>query len=135
MVKSLILPTLTYPVTPLNSASRSSIINLQRVQNKALNFIYDVRWPMRDTARSMHTRASMQPLNQVIHNRVCTVWSKIEGGISADYETFRKITEFRYIRPHQWFPSSFLRTRKEVPPAIYTLANMRSHQVREYYNN
>ena len=45
LYKMLIMPILTYPVMPLNTAPKRSMVTLQRDQNKALAFIYHSRWP------------------------------------------------------------------------------------------
>ena len=47
LYKALILPLITYPVVPLNIASKTQIKRLQGVQNKAIEWICNERWPIR----------------------------------------------------------------------------------------
>ena len=74
LYKSLVMPMLTYPAVPLNVASRSSHLELQRVQNKALRWIHSDGTP-RDpdehpnqgiTTAQLHALYRMEPLNQRI---------------------------------------------------------------------
>ena len=47
LYKALILPLLTYPITPLNISSDTQIKKLQTVQNKAIRWIANEHWPIR----------------------------------------------------------------------------------------
>ena len=93
LVKSLILPTLTYPCIPLNTASVTGLYQLQVIQNKALRFIYNSRYPQMETNRSLHLRLNIKPLNQVIHNQAKAIWEKLEDGRAGDIDTFNEIND------------------------------------------
>ena len=59
LVKSLILTILTYPCVPLNTCSISRLYQLQIVQNKALRWIYNIKYSQEEfvTNKSLHERA------------------------------------------------------------------------------
>ena len=88
LVKTLIIPILTYPVTPLNTASAHGMVSLQKVLNRGLRFVYNTNWQSMTSSKSLHLRARVLPINQTIHNRAMQVWDKIKNGIAADVETF-----------------------------------------------
>ena len=133
LYKMLVLPILTYPVTPLNTAPKSGMLQLQRVQNKALSFIYNSRWPLIVPARNLHQRATLEPINIVIHDRARAIWEKIEAGIAADLNSFTRIDAIPYNNPYRNFPSSLYRARKPAPPPIFTLEDTHLPQVNAYY--
>ena len=133
LYKMLVMPILTYPVTPLNTAPKSGMLQLQRVQNKALSFIYNSRWPLVVPSRTLHQRATLEPINIIIHDRARSIWEKIEAGIAADLNSFNRIDAIPYNNPYRNFPSSLYRARKPVPPPIFTLEDTHSPQINAYY--
>ena len=135
LVKTLIIPILTYPVTPLNTASAHGMVSLQKVLNRGLRFVYNTKWQDMTTSRSLHLRAKIFPINITIHNRAMQVWNKIGNGIAADIETFRTITSLDYNKPNSWFPSSYTRAQKAEPPPIYTYRDTRSQRSIRYYKD
>ena len=135
LYKMLIMPLITYPVTPLNAASMSGMLKLQTVQNKALNFVYNTGWPNVVTSKNLHLRAGLDPINQVIHRRASSIWDKIEAGIAADRDSFIRISSIPYINPHRLFPSSLVRARKPEPPPIFTQDDTFSPQINDYFGN
>ena len=90
--------------------SMHSIIKLQRVLNKALEFVFNVFWPNFTTARALHTRAKIKPINQILHNRAKKIWSKIEDGTAGDPTTFDSIKNLPFPNPNCNFPYSYLRS-------------------------
>ena len=136
LVKALVIPSLTYPVTPLNTSSITGMLTLQRVLNKALFFVYDIRWPTNiATAKSLHERARLKPINQIIHNRAKSTWDKIRNGTAADPTVSDFITSLAYENPNTRYPSSMVRADKDEPPPIYTVNDTRSPEIIEYYNH
>ena len=135
LVKALIIPTLTYPCTPLNIAPRTSIYELQKVLNKSLRFVYKIHYPICVTNKSLHEKAKIKPINQTIHNQASKTWSKIADGIAADPNIFTKIINLPFNRPKKKFPSSYARALLEEPPPIYNLNDSRTRDVINYYNH
>ena len=59
---------------------------------------------------------------------------KIKSGEAADLDTFNSINRIPIVRPHDWFPSSYMRAQKDEPPPIYTMKDVQSNVVKNYYN-
>ena len=59
LYKALVRPILEYPAPLLVNSAKSSIHKLQLVQNKALRFIYNVKWNDFTTTDSLHKRANI----------------------------------------------------------------------------
>ena len=135
LIKTLIMPILTYPVTPLNTASIFGMVSLQKVLNRGLRFVYNVKWQDMTTSKSLHLKAKISPINVTIHNRAVQVWEKIKNGIAADIETFRTITSLDYNKPNSWFPSSYTRAQKAEPPPIFTRRDTHSRRINNYYKD
>ena len=135
LVQALVISSLTYPATPLNTASLYGILKLQRVLNKALKFVFNAFWPNIITSRALHIRAKIKPINQILHNRANKIWSKIEDGTAGDINSFNSIKNLPFPRPHHNFPSSYLRAQKDEPPPIYTRNDCYSAEAIAYYNS
>ena len=58
---------LEYPPTQLALSSPTSIKYLQLIQNKALKFIYNVKWDDFITNESLHTRSKLMPIKERIN--------------------------------------------------------------------
>ena len=116
LVKTLVLPILLYPCIPLNVCSPSNMLKLQIVQNRALKFVYGIRYPVLVTARTLHVRAKLKPINVVLHTRAINIWRKLAAGTAGDQATYNMIDGISIERPHGWFPSSLDRSGKATPP-------------------
>ena len=57
LVKTLILPILYYPPIPTHTLSMTQIKKIQKVQNKALRYAYNERYPYTRTVKEMHIEA------------------------------------------------------------------------------
>ena len=134
LVKALVITILTYPCTPLNTVSISGAQKLQTPLNKALNFVYSNHWPNIVSAKTLHERAKIDPINLIIHDRAVRVWDKIAAGISADIDTFNEITDLPFDKPHFRLPSSYGRSRQNPPPPMYTVRNHHIPGILNYYN-
>ena len=60
---TLIRPLLEYPCIELNKTTRTNKSKLQKIQNKALRFILNLRLNDRVRAETMHERAKLDPIN------------------------------------------------------------------------
>ena len=79
LFKSLIKPPLTYAPLPLSLAARTNIRKLQVVQNRALRWIFDIRWDDFVRTSSLHERASVLPLNIEWRRLVCKQLDKLRS--------------------------------------------------------
>ena len=134
LVKSLIIPTLTYPCTILSTAAFSNILKLQRICNKALKFVLKARYPEVHTAKSLHVRAKMRPINKIIHNRSQNMWTKIVEGRAADPIAYGAISQLELVKAAYHFPSSEIFSRKEEPPSVFTNVCRLKPRVQRYYS-
>ena len=134
LIKTLVIPSLTYPDTVLASCSRRSFLKLQRVLNYALKFAYNIRYPSVPTAKSLHIRSKIKPINEIIYNRAKSMWLKIESGNAADPVSLQEILNMPMNNPHTYFPSCYNRVQADVPPPIYTANDINTKAVRRYYD-
>ena len=134
LIKTLVIPILLYPCVPLNASSIATIATLQTVLNRALRFAFGVRYPDMPTARSLHIRAKIKPINIMLYKRAKNLWAKLESGHAGDRNTFEDIIGTPIEKPHTWFPSSYTRAQKPEPPPMYTRQEGSSPQLVAYYN-
>lgn len=78
LVKALVIPILTYTPVPTHALSTKSISWLQKVQNAALNFVYNIRRGESRMMRGLHQAASLPPLNVHLHHMAVEVWRQME---------------------------------------------------------
>ena len=116
LVKALIIPVLTYPPVPTHAMSRTSISRLQRVQNAALRFVYNVRWDDYITNEELHQRAGLPPLNIRLHEMAKKVWTKMEEEGVPHYQQLRDVHDTAQGRSQAWFPRSMLRLEQQPDP-------------------
>ena len=133
LVKALIIPSLTYPCTPLNTCSPTNFWHLQTVLSSSLKWVFNIRYPVVLTAKALMEKAKLKPLNIIIYNQAKRIWDKIESGEAADLETFNYVNDIQIEKPHSWYPSSYMRAQKAEPPPIYTIKDVQSRTVRHYY--
>ena len=134
LVKSLIIPTITYPCIPLNTCSITCLYKLQTIQNNALRFIYKVKYPRMVTNRELHHLSGLLPINQVIHARAKTIWGNIEAGEAGDPQTFDWINSMDIHKYYNNFPSSLNISRKDDPPPIYNIDDTRTQSTTNFYS-
>ena len=112
------------------------MLKLQASLNKALQFVYNVNWPTNIiSARTLHARARIMPINQTIHHSANKLWQKIKAGTAADSTVFNKILNIPYIKPNKRFHFSYLRSIKDEPPPLFTVNDSHSRDVLSYYNS
>jgi len=129
LVKQLVLPYLMYPCIPLHLASRSQMGRLQSIQNKALKFVYNIKYTEgipAPTAESLHNREfPMLPVNQVLYWRAKQLWRKIGTGQSGNkhmYDTITNLSEENgYNSYYKCFPSSLAAINGPEPEPLYTI--------------
>ena len=107
LYKALILPLLTYPVIPLNICSNAQIKRLQVVQNNAIRWIMNERWPLICPLETRHADLKLEYIDFRIKRLAEAVWYKIE---EEDSDFHRTAMAIQMPLPHSWFPSSYLKT-------------------------
>ena len=109
VIKSLVLPILTYPPVPLHVLSKTAISRLQKVQNSALRFAFGTRWDDFTSSESLHEAASIPALNVRLHDMAAKVWQRMEDEEWGQYLVLKTMHEETPQRQHAWFPRSLLR--------------------------
>ena len=68
LIKAYVLPILRYPIIPLVTSSKKSIKKLQTVQNQALRFAFNERFPYVKNTVTLHEESNIEPLNLHLAN-------------------------------------------------------------------
>ena len=66
-------------------ATKSSVIQLQKIQNKALKFITNTKWDEFRSIQSLHQQANIDPINIVIYNKVKSTWQQFQTNLPYIY--------------------------------------------------
>lgn len=103
---ALIRSVLEYPPVPLNTVSKTRMKDLQTIQNKALRFIYNIKYTDYITNEELHRRAELPTIEQLIKERATVTWEKIT---ELELATDLLERDEEGGREHFWFRES--RTR------------------------
>lgn len=104
---ALIRPIIEYPPIPINALKKSNIYELQKIQNKALRFIYNVRYPDLITNTELHERAGIQTIEELLNERAKTIWEKIQAlELNNDMCDIQQEIE-EGLTQNNWFPLSY----------------------------
>ena len=134
LIKTIIIPSLTYQCIPLNTCTPSDFAKLQMVVSRSLRMAYKIRYPDNiATTKSLLERAKLKPINQIIYHRAKNMWNKIEAGTAADMDTVNNLLRIPIDKSHKWFPSSYVRAQQDEPPPIYTSSDISNPEVQAYY--
>ena len=117
LYKSLVLSSLIYPTVPLNTLSKTQFGNLQSVQNRGLRFVTNTSLRDRVTARSLHERLNIPPVNLTIHNQAKNTWDYLKQSLPQKYETI--CAETPIAQQYTSLPSSRLKAEGLTPIPIY----------------
>ena len=119
LFKALVLPMLTYPPVPLNTASRSALLSLQRVQSNGLRWVhgrYD--GDRRITNEALHDIYKMEPLIHRIHRLARRVWERLERDEDSNLERIQLLEDGLDGREQGWFRRSRPRAMGPRPPTL-----------------
>ena len=118
---SIIRPTLEYPPIPLNTMSITQLQQLQSVQNKAIRWATNTRWPTRITNEHLHTLHNIPPLNTRIHTRAQNIWKTLQALEDPLFTSLHdRHTDTPHYRTHRWWPRSLFSLTANPPPPYYT---------------
>lgn len=118
LIKSLILPILHYPPIPLHAQSNTQILKLQRVQNAALRFATNERYPYTLNTEEIHLLTNTKTINTYLHEQATKTWSTLQQMQHPSYLQLQR-NKRNIIRYHKNFPSSLGKLEENVNP-IYT---------------
>ena len=78
LIKTLVLPVLDYPPIPTHAMSKTQISKLQKIQNKALRFALNQRYPFTLNTTEQHETAKIAPINVRLHNQATKIWASLQ---------------------------------------------------------
>ena len=117
LYNSLVRSALIYPPVPLNILSNTQMLEMQRIQNKALRFITNTSIQDRIPSRQLHNQLNIPPINIYVHSLAKTIWNKIEHQMPEKYQELRNNNNHN----NQYrFPSSLQISLNPLPPPIYS---------------
>lgn len=114
LVKTKILPILDYSPIPTHAASRTKMLELQRLQNKALRYATGQRYPYTETTEAQHHRLHVQPISTRLREAADKVWKKLDEQEDPNYRHVKE-SDRNTNMEHPWFPRS-LKSLREPPP-------------------
>lgn len=100
---TLVRSILEYPPIPLHAINITNMYELQKIQNQALRYIYNVRYPEIVTIDELHERSGIPRIKELLEGRAKEIWQKIDN-LNID-STLHDFNDFD-ITPHKWFPLS-----------------------------
>ncbi len=115
LVKTLLIPVITYPSIPLCMASKTQKRKMQTILNKAVRFIHCNEQEQLSTI-NLHIKYGITPLNIINYQKAQNTWETIKLYENEQYNTL--ITPHDNI--HSWFPKSSKIITMEPPSAIIT---------------
>ena len=114
LVKTKILPILDYSPIPTHMASRTRMLQLQRVQNKALRFVTDQRYPYTESTEEQHSRLNVKLISTRLREAANKIWENLENQQDPNYDHIKEMDRNTGME-HPWFPRS-MKTLREEPP-------------------
>lgn len=118
LVKALVLPVLEYPPIPTHALSNRQVSRLQKIQNKALRFATNQRYPYTLNTRQIHEYTRTKPVNIKLHQRATKIWKRLEDLQNPIYENLRN--NLHNINTYnKWFPSSLAKSLGREPRPKY----------------
>ena len=118
LYKSLVRSALTYPIIPMHTVKPSNMIQLQRIQNRALKHITNTKWYHFRTAHSLHFQCNIEPINIYLHRLAKSHWENIETKEPQLYNTLETLLT-PDMTTHIHFPSSRRIAEGPPPDPIY----------------
>ena len=119
LVKVCILPILTYPTYPLNYISKTSVLALQRIQNRFIRLAFNEKYPYTKTTEELHQLAKVNPINTTLYERGNIIKNKLLYNIK-DPTYIDLITNHEDTQDHNWFRKPISILNKDKPPPIFT---------------
>lgn len=114
LVKTKILAILDYSPTPTHMASHTKMLQLQRLQNKALRFATGQKYPYTENTAAQHRRLGVQLVSTRLREAAGKIWEKLDQQDDVNYTHVKELDGSTNL-VHPWFPRS-LKSLREQPP-------------------
>ena len=115
LVKTLLIPGITYGSIPIVMALRTHKIKMQTILNKALRSIHCNEEEYINTAE-LHLKYNIAPINITNHHKALKTWEAINPCENDRYN--RLVTD--YTNTHSLFPKTSTTINMELPEPIIT---------------
>lgn len=122
LVKACVIPVLTFPAYPLNALTKTATLKLQIIQNKALRFALEAKYPYTKTTEQLHHNAHIKPLNIIYHERGNTIKNKIINELKI--HEYQNIISEEIPKEHGWFKRPISYINKNTPAPIYNRTSL-----------
>ena len=99
----LVKSSLTYPLVPMIGAPKTNQQMLQVIQNKALRFIYSVKYTNDISNEMLHMGSNMEPVNLFLHDQAAKIRQKTDLTLT---DTMREWFMADPESEHHWFRRS-----------------------------
>lgn len=103
-IKAYILPIIQYPTIPLTAVSNNNKQKLQKIQNKALRYAFNEKYPYAKNTKTLHELAGTELINYNLYNRAKDIFTRMES--MQDNQFMRLINNYERIRDHLLFKKS-----------------------------
>ena len=101
LVKTMILPLIDYSPIPTHMASRTRMLKLQRLQNRALRFVTDQRYPYTENTEAQHRRLNVQLVSTRLRDTARKIWTKLDQQDDQDYQHVKDLDNSTNME-HPW---------------------------------
>ena len=115
LIKTLLIPVITYPSIPICMASKSQQRKMQTILNKAVRFIHCNEQEQLNT-QDLHIKYNITPLNIINYHKAINTWETIK---ISENQQYNLLTTPHNIT-HSWYPKSSKIITMEPPQAILT---------------
>lgn len=95
-----------YPPIPQVAMKISNLNSLQIIQNKALRFIYDIKYPDIVRNEELHNRANLPAIKELLLGRGIDKWRKITT-LEINNSLYELTTSYEGTNENFWFPISY----------------------------
>ena len=119
LYKALVRPILEYPVIPNALASRTQIINMQRIQNQNLRLVAKNTDNRDKTIQQLHEHYNVEAVNVRLHRQANKLWNKFQLK-ETNVANISLIQNRNTRRDHNWWPCAAKRLCTDEPEPIYT---------------
>ena len=115
LIKTILIPVITYPSIPLCMASNSQKRKMQTILNKALRFIHCNEQEQLNS-HDLHIKYNVTPLNIINYQKALNTWETIKMSEIDQYNILTTPNN----NSHNWFPKCSKIITMEAPQAIIT---------------
>ena len=118
LVKAFILPILQYPTIPLVTVSKSNFLKLQTVQNNALRFAHNERYPYERNTETLHAISGIEPINYSLYTKAAKLYDKVTALEDTSMENIQDNYEENIN--HGWFRKARVTLDRGPPRRMFT---------------